>query len=316
MNEILSVKNLQVSYESINGWVYAVRGVSFTINRGEVFGILGESGSGKTTICQALMGLVREGARISGKITLNGREILTLKEKELRKLYSKEIALLPQGIHSLNPLLTVGAHVEETTRSHSSKRERRNLRENVLNLLKQFQLSDNERVYDSYPYQLSGGMIQRSTMAVCFSCFPSLVIADEPTRGLDPKIREDVLDTIKRMQADHDFSVLLVTHDLEAAERICDRVAVIYAGRFVETGRIEDVLCRPLHPYTQSLIKAMPKNGMHPTWGFAPSSLNNDKSCSFQPRCAVGKNIDQKHIVLSPVRVGKDHFVWCVSVKR
>ena len=315
MSDLLRVEELKVNYDSPNGRVYALRGVSFSIKRGEFFGIVGETGSGKTTICHAVMGFIGKKADISGRIFFKGRNLLTLKEKELRKLYCREMALLPQSIASLNPLMTIGTHIEETLRARSNIRGAQSLKKKALNLLTTFQFSDPKLVYRSFPSQLSSGMNQRAVMAITFCCSPSLVIADEPTKSLDLGLKDSFLETMDRLKRERNISVLIVTHDLEVVEKVCDRIAVIYDGLFVETGKAGDVMSMPLHPYTRSLIRAMPKNGMCPTWGFAPSSLENNDSCSFQPRCPVGRRLEKKHIVPSPVMVGKDHLVWCCDVK-
>lgn len=315
MSDLLRVRDLKVNYDSSNGRVYALRGVSFSVKRGEIVGIVGETGSGKTTICNAVMGLIGKKADISGKILFKGRNISTIAEEDLRKLYSREIALLPQSIASLNPFIKIGTHIEETLKAHSNIKGRRFLKKKALDLLTTFQFFDSKLAYRSFPYQLSGGMNQRALMAITFCCSPSLVIADEPTKGIDLRLRDSFLETIDKLKQDQDISMLIITHDMEVIEKICDRIAVIYDGLFVETGRTRDVLSMPFHPYTRSLIRAMPKNGMCPTWGFAPSSLENNDGCSFQPRCSVGKRLEKKHIVPSSVMVGKDHLVWCCNVK-
>jgi len=315
VSDLLRVEELKVNYYSSKGKVYALRGVSFNIKRGEIYGIIGETGSGKTTICHAVMGFIGKKADISGRIFFKGRNLLTLKEKELRKLYCREMALLPQSIASLNPLMTIGTHIEETLRARSNIRGAQSLKKKALDLLMTFQFSDPKLVYRSFPSQLSGGMNQRAVMAITFCCSPSLVIADEPTKSLDLGLKDSFLETMDRLKGDRNISMLIVTHDLEVVEKVCDGIAVIYDGLFVETGKAGDVMSMPLHPYTRSLIQALPKNGMCPTWGFAPSSLENNDGCSFQPRCPVGKRLEKKHIVPSSVMVGKDHLVWCCDVK-
>lgn len=315
MSDLLRVEELKVNYDSSNGRVYALRGVSFNVKRGEIVGIIGETGSGKTTICHTVMGLIEKKADISGKILFKGRNVSTIAEEDLRKLYSREIALLPQSIASLNPFIKIGTHIEETLKARSNIKGARSLKKKALDLLTTFQFSDSKLAYRSFPSQLSGGMNQRALMAITFCCSPSLVIADEPTKSLDLRLKDTFLETMDRLKGDRNISMLIVTHDLEVVEKLCDRIAVIYDGLFVETGKAGDVMSMPLHPYTRSLIQALPKNGMCPTWGFAPSSLENNDGCSFQPRCPVGKRLEKKHIVPSSVMVGKDHLVWCCDVK-
>ena len=316
MKNILSVKNLRVDYNTANGVVHALCGVSFTVAKGEIFGIVGESGSGKTTICKALIGLAGKSAHISGEIVLNGRDILNLQQKDLRKIYGKEMALLPQSIASLNPLLTIGTHIEETIRAHFKIKSKKLLKEKAVNLLRTLKLADGKRVYRSFPYQLSGGMNQRVLMAVAFCCFPLLLIADEPTTGLDHELQNSLLETIIDLKHDRGISMLFVTHDLKAVENICDKIAVMYNGLFVETGNTKDVLSMPGHPYTRSLIKAMPENGMCPTWGFAPGLFEQNNGCAFQPRCPIGKDCFETDKPLSPVMVGRGHYVWCCNAAK
>ncbi len=248
----MRVRSLTVRY---GGSGDGIRELSFEMQPGGILGIVGESGAGKSTVCRALMGL-QEGA--AGSVVFRGREMIGMDGKELRKLYSREISLMPQGVHALNPMLAVGRHITETLRAHG-RISRRAAKRLALSLLGEFRLPDAERVFHACPHQLSGGMNRRVASAVAFSCDPSLVIADEPTRGLDRKTRDAVLATIRKRAKTRGTAVLMVTHDLSAAS-FCDRIGVLRKGRFVEMGSAKQVLGAPRHPYTGELVRAMPEN--------------------------------------------------------
>lgn len=315
MKNLLSVKKLKVVYDSSAGKVHALQGVSFNVKRGEIFGIAGESGAGKTTICRLLMGFMGKNAGISGQVYFNGDDILKLNHKNLCRLYGRKIGFLPQSIASLNPRLTIGTHIIETLKKNLKVKTKKILKKKAGYILDALQFSDSGQIYNSFPYQLSGGMNQRALLAIAFCCFPDLVIADEPFTGLDPDVRNHLLETIRILKDKKKIAMVIVTHDLKVIEKICDKTGIIYNGSFVETGKTKDVIKTALHPYTRSLIKAMPENGMIPTWGFAPGALYDDAGCSFQPRCPMGSKEKKKHIVNSPVSAGNNHYVWCLNVK-
>ncbi len=315
MKKLLSVKKLKVVYDSSAGKVHALRGISFNVKKGEIFGIAGESGAGKTTICRLLMGFMEKNAGISGQVDFNGDDLLKLNYKDLYRLYGRKIGFLPQSIASLNPLLTIGTHITETLKKNLKIKKKKILKKKAIYILDALEFSDSRQVYNSFPYQLSGGMNQRALLAIAFCCFPDLVIADEPFTGLDPDVQNRLLETVRILKDKKNISMVIVTHDLKVIEKICDKTAIIYNGSFVETGETKDVIKTPLHPYTQSLIKAMPENGMIPTWGFAPGALYDDAGCSFQPRCPTGSKEKKKHIINSPASVGNNHYVWCLNVK-
>lgn len=255
MNPVLDVRNLSVSYTKSNPGTDAVRGVSFHVRPGERFGIIGESGSGKSTICRAVMGHIREG--VSGSIRFGTADMLGISAATLRRLYSRHIAMLPQGVDALNPLISIGRHLEETLQTHLGL-SRRAAKGRALALLDAFQLPDARRVYRCFAHQISGGMARRAVMAVAFSCDPRMVVADEPTRGLDAALRENILQTLGDYAQERQTALLMVTHDLTVAAA-CDRVGVLRDGRFVEMGETRQVLTRPEHGYTRTLLDAHPK---------------------------------------------------------
>lgn len=315
MKDVLSVNKLNVGFPTPNGYVHAVRKVSFNIAEGEVFGIVGESGCGKSVICQTVMNVIDSKAKVKGEVIFNGRNLLALSKAELSKLYAKEIALLPQHVDSLNPLMTIGAHIEETIQAHNNRLSRKEVKTRALRLLETFQFKDAVWAYRSYPFQLSGGMKQRALMAITFSCNPLLVIADEPTKGLDILLKRQVVEIFKKIKKEFRTSMLIITHDLDVAIEICDEVGIIYSGLFFEMGRAKTVLSEPCHPYTKSLLNSLPRNGMNPAWGFAPSALEDIKSCPFQPRCSFGKTIKHAHVNTLPVKINPNHTVWCCNAK-
>lgn len=255
MNPILNVNNLCVSYTKSDDGTKAVRDVSFQIRPGERFGIIGESGSGKSTICRAVMGHLRAGA--SGKVRFGTTDMLGTDAATLRRLYSRRIAMLPQGINALNPLISIGRHITETLQTHLSL-SRKVAKGRALALLEAFQLSNAPRVYHAFAHQLSGGMARRAVMAVAFACAPQLVIADEPTRGLDAALRGEILQILGDFAREQHTALLIVTHDLAVAAT-CDRIGVLFEGRFVEMGKAQQVLSTPEHAYTQLLLDAHPK---------------------------------------------------------
>ncbi len=260
METILEVDRLKVSYPGHGDPVFAVRGLDFNIRQNEIYGIVGESGAGKTSICKAIMGMCGPTARVEGTARLLGKNILNLDAKALQPLYTNQISLLPQGAGSLNPLITVGAHIRETVKKAWPKLKKKERHQRALELLERFGMPDPEKACRSFPFQLSGGMNQRVLLCLAFAGSPRLVLADEPTRSLDPGLRDHQLKALDQMRKERPMGILLVTHDLAAAKAVCDRIGVLYNGRFVETGRPCDVLERPCHAYTRTLVQALPEN--------------------------------------------------------
>lgn len=311
MEKILDVERLMVSYPGHGSPGFAVRGIDFEIRKHEILGIVGESGAGKTSICKALMGMCGPTARVEGEARLLGKNILNLDPKALQPLYTNHIALLPQGGGSLNPLITVGAHIRETIKIAWPKLTKKERQQKALVLLRRFGMPDPDRACRSFPFQLSGGMNQRVLLCLAFAGSPRLVLADEPTRSLDPGLRDHLLKTLTHMTTASHMGILLVTHDLAAAKAVCHRIGVIYNGRFVETGQTRDVLEHPRHPYTRALLQALPKNGMVPLGGSPPENGLEDAGCAFQPRCCFGTDCLERPRVEPPVEFEANHRVWC-----
>jgi len=290
---VLAVEELRVRFLTEDGPLDAVRGVSFTLARGEVLGLVGESGCGKSATAMALTGLNRAGrnTRIDGRVLLRGRELLSLPERQLRTIRGAEVAMIFQDpMTSLNPVRRVGDLISEALRAHEPL-SRRAAAVRTVELLREVGIADPTRRVDAFPHQLSGGMRQRVMIAMALSCRPSVLIADEPTTALDVTIQAQILRLVQRLRADHGTSVLLITHDLGVVAGIADRVAVMYAGRIVEQAPARSALLAPAHPYTQGLLRSIPRIDHERTPllatipGQPPSLLRADDGCPFRPRC-------------------------------
>lgn len=288
---ILSLRDLTVTYRTRDGGVPAVRGVDLDVNRGEVVGLAGESGCGKSTIAGAILRLLPDGTEIGGDILLDGENVLEMKVGRLRAVRWKDASIIFQGaMHGLNPVQRVGAQVAEAYLTHNPGKDK-DAQARVVKLFEQVGLSE-RRVRD-YPHQLSGGMKQRVMIAMALACDPKIVIADEPTTALDVMVQAQVLRLLNRLQADLGLSMIFITHDLSVLVETCDRIAVMYAGTIVEEGRAEAVFDTPAHPYTKALAEAFPDIG-DDRYRLAPTGLGGDppdptdipSGCPFHPRCA------------------------------
>ncbi len=288
-SSVLQVRDLRVSYYTLNGVVKAVNGVSFDLRAGERLGLVGESGSGKSTIALALMRLIKPPGRIEGgEILLDGLNLLTLTDEQMRRVRLAQIALIYQGaMNSLNPVLRVRRQIYDALRDHDVRLSPRELEEKVTDLLERVGLR--KEVADMYPHELSGGMKQRVCIAIAISLRPKVIIADEPTSALDVVVQRQVMETLEAVQRDLGASVLLIGHDMGLMAQVVDRLGVMYAGALVETADIKDILTEPLHPYTQLLIASLPsldhKRAPRGIPGLPPSLLNRPDGCPFHPRC-------------------------------
>jgi ABC-type dipeptide/oligopeptide/nickel transport system ATPase component len=288
---LLSVKNLKTYFYTSEGVVKAVDDISFDIQKGEILSIVGESGCGKSITALSILNLVPgPGAVAGGEILYNGKDLLKLKEKDIRKIRGKEISMVFQEpMTSLNPVFTVGNQVAEVFAVHSGFGGRK-AKDSTVQMFKKVRIPDPERIFDSYPHQLSGGMQQRVMIAMALACGPSILIADEPTTALDVTIQAQILDLICSLKKDFSMSVLFITHDLGIVSDIADRIHVMYSGKIAEKGLVKKVISEPAHPYTRGLLDSLPKLGrnkekLNVIPGQVPSPLTQIKGCKFHPRC-------------------------------
>jgi oligopeptide transport system ATP-binding protein len=290
---LLEVKDLRVEFDTYGGIVKAVRGVSFSLEKGKTLAIVGESGCGKSVSVQALMGLIPmpPGRITSGSVKLNGREILGVPLKEANKFRGKEIGMIFQDpMTSLNPTMTVGKQITETLSIHEGISGTA-ARARAIELLKTVQIPEAEKRVDSYPFQFSGGMRQRVMIAMAIACNPSVLIADEPTTALDVTIQAQILQLLRDLQRDRGMSIILITHDLGVVAQMADDVNVMYAGQIVESGTADQIFYHSAHPYTMGLRQAMPENDeskckkLLPIDGAPPDLFKPPVGCSYYARC-------------------------------
>lgn len=289
---VLSVRNLRVEFASRRGTLRAIDGVSFDIAKGEVLGVVGESGAGKSVTGLSVIGLIDPPGRIAGgEIHLAGLRIDNLPPEEMRRIRGKRIGMIFQDpLTSLNPLYKVGDQIVETIRTHLDLSEQA-ARRRAIDLLAEVGIPAPEKRIDGYPHEFSGGMRQRVVIALAICAEPELIIADEPTTALDVSVQAQIISLIKRLGRDHGTAVMLVTHDMGVIAETSDRVAVMYAGRVAEIGPVQDVVRNPLHPYAKGLMGAIPTlagddKRLVQIPGSMPRLSAIPRGCSFNPRCA------------------------------
>jgi oligopeptide/dipeptide ABC transporter ATP-binding protein len=288
---ILQVEDLHVQFRTAAGQVEALTGVTFDINQNETVAIVGESGSGKSVTALTIMGLLNGGRVTSGRILSNGKNIAGMRDKDLRHVRGKEIAMIFQDpMTSLDPLYSIGNQIVEAIRLHE-KVSKQAAKDRAINLLRQVGIPDPARRFDAYPHQLSGGQRQRVMIAIALACSPKLLIADEPTTALDVTVEAQILELMRELQAEFQMSILLVTHDMGVVAEMADRVVVFYAGEVVEQGTAAEVLATPSHPYTEALFESIPTPSadraapLRAIRGAVPSLLHMPQGCRFNPRC-------------------------------
>jgi peptide/nickel transport system ATP-binding protein len=313
---LLDVRDLRVSFRTQNGLVRAVDGVSFAIGQGEIVGVVGESGCGKTVSLLSVMGLIRDpNAIIEGSIRYRGQELVGLPQRELRRLRGREIAMIFQDpMTALTPVYTIGAQIVEQIRIHNAI-SRRAARARAIDLLRDVGIANPAMAVDRYPHQLSGGMRQRAFIAMALSCRPSLLIADEPTTALDVTVQAQILDLIFQQRQELGSAVVMVTHDLGVVAELVDRVIVMYAGRVVEAGTKSDVFRHPRHPYTWGLFGSIPpltgprRHRLASIPGAPPSLIDRATGCAFGPRCQYNSTA----CLTQPLLEGEEgHLSACV----
>jgi peptide/nickel transport system ATP-binding protein len=291
MEPLLRVENLRVEFPTRRGTLVAVDDISFHIDEGEVLGVVGESGAGKSLTGAAIIGLLEPPGRVAdGQIIFNGKRIDNLSYEQMRRLRGDQIAMVFQDpLTSLNPLYTVGKQLTETIRTHVSMDERA-AKLRAIELLNEVGIPAAERRVDQFPHQFSGGMRQRVVIALALAVNPRLIIADEPTTALDVSIQAQIISLLKRLCRDHGTAVMLVTHDMGVIAETADRVAVMYAGRIVEVGPVQDVILRAQHPYTHGLMGSIPVirhdvEELTQIDGAMPRLTDIPSGCAFNPRC-------------------------------
>jgi oligopeptide/dipeptide ABC transporter ATP-binding protein len=316
---LLSVEDLEVRFWTARGIIHAVNGVSFDIAPGETLGIVGESGCGKSVTSLAILGILPRAGRVTnGSANFEGRDLIGLPDDELRRIRGKEIAMIFQDpMTSLNPVLTIGRQLREALETHfdldKDEAERRSAE-----LLDRVGIPSAKSRIRDYPHQFSGGMRQRAMIAMALACEPKLLIADEPTTALDVTIQAQILDLLRELVAERDTALILITHDLGVVAGMCERVNVMYAGLFMETGSAVQVFARPRHPYTLGLLQSVPrldaarKTALQPIEGNPRDMLYPPQACPFAPRCRY--EVEQSRKEVPPLeQIESGHSVACFN---
>ncbi|MEU5905804.1 ABC transporter ATP-binding protein [Micromonospora sp. NPDC047527] len=318
----LRVSDLRVRFDTSDGVVRAVDGVSFAVQRGRTLGIVGESGSGKSVTSLAILGLHDpKRTTITGEISVGGRQLVGLADEEVRRLRGRDMAMIFQDpLSALHPYYTVGRQIAEAYRVHHPKASRREARQRAVDMLDRVGIPQPARRFDQYPHEFSGGMRQRAMIAMSLVNDPALLIADEPTTALDVTVQAQILDLLADLQAEFQSAIILITHDLGVVGQVADDVLVMYGGRAVEHGSVEQVLRSPQHPYTWGLLSSVPSlhgdadADLLPIPGNPPSLINLPSGCAFHPRCRyANRNGDRSRTEVPELRrAGADgHLVAC-----
>jgi oligopeptide/dipeptide ABC transporter ATP-binding protein len=288
---LLAVRDLEVTFVTARGRLEAIRGVDLTVRSGETLGLVGESGCGKSVTMLAVMGLLPSSVQVRGSIRFAGAELAGRPQKELAKLRGARIGMIFQDpMTALNPVLAIGAQIAEAIRIHDAAVSAREAAARAVDMLKLVAIPFPERRALQYPHELSGGMRQRAMIAMAMANEPELLIADEPTTALDVTVQAQIIELLRRLQATHRMGLVLISHDLGIVAGTADRVAIMYAGRIVERGAVEDIFDRPRHPYTRGLLASLPKIDNQTARltaidGAPPSLAARPPGCAFHPRC-------------------------------
>ena len=299
MEPILQVENLKTSFFTSNGEVQAVRGVSFSVEKGDILGIVGESGSGKSVTSMSILKLLADTGKIKeGTIFFEGQELTKMGKAQMRKIRGEKIAMIFQDpMSSLNPLIPVGKQVAEMIKEHHPEKKKDELKREVLDLFARVRIPEPDMRYNTYPHEISGGMRQRVMIAMALGNNPDLLIADEPTTALDVTIQDQILKQLRGLQREFGTSIIFITHDLGVVAELCTRVIVMYGGLVMEEARIDDIFENPKHPYTLGLLASIPKleqdkgQRLSPIPGSPPDMTNPPAGCPFAPRCPYARNI-------------------------
>ncbi|QSO48971.1 ABC transporter ATP-binding protein [Alicyclobacillus mengziensis] len=300
MENVLEVKNLEIQFEINEKYYSAVKDVDFFIRQGETLGLVGESGCGKSVTSLSIMRLLQDSAKVSGSVMYNGKDLLKLPESKMRSIRGNEISMIFQEpMTSLNPVHRIGRQIGESLMLHKGMSARR-ARQEAIELLRKVGIPRADEVVDDYPHQFSGGMRQRVMIAIAMACEPKLLIADEPTTALDVTIQAQILDLMRKLAKENNMAILLITHDLGVVAEMCDRVAVMYAGRVMEQGPVREIFRNPQNPYTIGLMNSIPKlegprTRLQPIEGNVPSVRNMPQGCRFTARCPYVMDICREH---------------------
>ncbi len=290
---LLEVKDLKVSFFTPAGEVKAVDGISYTLGYNEVMGIVGESGSGKSVEAYSIIGLLQNPGRVTnGSITFEGEDLLAYDPEQMREFRGNKVSMIFQNpMTCLNPVYTIGNQLMEALTCHDKGISKEEAKRKAIEMLELVGINNAEKRIDQYPHEFSGGMRQRAMIAMALICSPKLLIADEPTTALDVTIQAQILELMKNLQKKENTSIIFITHNLGVVAEICDRVSVMYAGRIVEQGTVEDIFYKPHHPYTKGLLASQPRldevepTRLIPIEGTPIDLLNPPKGCNFGPRC-------------------------------
>jgi oligopeptide/dipeptide ABC transporter ATP-binding protein len=315
---ILDVQGLTVDFPTDDGIVRAVRGVDFTLSAGEVLGIVGESGSGKSVTSLAIMGLLPRTAKVRGSALFKGRDLLRLTEREMTGIRGRHISMIFQDpMTSLNPVYTVGWQLQEAILAHQDI-SKKQAWERAVSLLDLVGIPNPRERAGNYPHEFSGGMRQRAVIAISLTNDPDVIVADEPTTALDVTVQAQVLDTLERIQEKTEAAIILITHDLGVVAGMADKVLVMYAGKPVEVGEVDDIYYQPRMPYTLGLLGSLPRldakgaERLTPIKGSPPSLVNLPPGCPFSPRCPMSRpHCEQEEPALREVGGGAGHVAAC-----
>lgn len=315
-NNVLEIRDLHVIYETDQSTVYAVNGVNLTVTKGKTLGLVGETGAGKTTTALSIMRLLpkRIGIIRQGSITLDGHNVMELTEGDMRLIRGDTVSMIFQDpMTSLNPVITVGKQIRESLELHRNGRSDKEIDARVDEMLEMVGIPASRK--NDYPHQFSGGMKQRVVIAIGLSCNPKLLIADEPTTALDVTIQAQILDIMQNLKKQYQTSMIMITHDLGIVAKVCDEVAVMYAGRIVEYGSLRDIFKRTKHPYTEGLFDSLPNikersARLNPIPGLVPDPTVVQPGCAFAPRCRYATEACK--MAVPELRcMGNGHYVAC-----